>query len=179
MQFSHKWCIYAILLNKYLAMNPLLNKEPVKRAEKTIKDFDPNLKIICLEQTARTANDAATALGCNVGAIVKSLLFNSGNDFVLCLVSGDKRCSLNKLKKILDEKDVSMAHPNDVKKITGYTIGGVSPIGHLIKVNIFIDINLERFSSVFAAAGHPNCVFKINFDQLSKLTLGEVTDLVE
>ena len=179
MQFSHKWCIYAILLNKYLAMNPLLNKEPVKRAEKTIKDFDPNLKIICLEQTARTANDAATALGCNVGAIVKSLLFNSGNDFVLCLVSGDKRCSLNKLKKILNEKDVSMAHPNDVKKITGYTIGGVSPIGHLIKVNIFIDINLERFSSVFAAAGHPNCVFKINFDQLSKLTLGVVTDLVE
>jgi Cys-tRNA(Pro) deacylase len=179
MQFSHKWCIYAILLNKYLAMNPLLNKEPVKRAEKIIKDFDPNLKIISLEQTARTANDAATALGCNVGAIVKSLLFNVGDDFVLCLISGDKKCSLNKLKKILNKKDVSMANPDDVKKITGYTIGGVSPIGHLIKVNIFIDINLERFSSVFAAAGHPNCVFKINFDQLSKLTLGVVTDLVE
>ena len=179
MQFSHKCCIYAILLNKYLAMNPLLNKEPVKRAEKTIKDFDPNLKIICLEQTARTANDAATALGCNVGAIVKSLLFNSGNDFVLCLVSGDKRCSLNKLKKILDEKDVSMAHPNDVKKITGYTIGGVSPIGHLIKVKILIDINLQRFSSVFAAAGHPNCVFKIDFSQLSKITLGKIEELTE
>ena len=72
-----------------------------------------------------------------------------------------------------------MANPDDVKKITGYTIGGVSPIGHLIKVNTFIDINLERFSSVFAAAGHPNCVFKINFDQLSKLTLGVVTDLIE
>ena len=179
MQFSHKWCIYAILLNKYLAVNPLLNKEPVKRAEKSIKEFDSNLNIICLEETARTANDAASALGCNVGAIVKSLLFRAGDDFVLCLISGDKRCSLNKLKKILNKKDVSMASPDDVKKITGYTIGGVSPIGHLIKVNIFIDINLERFSSVFAAAGHPNCVFKINFDQLSKLTLGEVTDLVE
>ena len=179
MQFSHKWCIYAILLNKYLAMNPLLNKEPVKRAEKTIKDFDPNLKIICLEQTARTANDAATALGCNVGAIVKSLLFNSGNDFVLCLVSGDKRCSLNKLKKILDEKDVSMAHPNDVKKITGYTIGGVSPVGHLNKVKIFIDSNLNRFKTVFAAAGHPNCVFKIDFNQLSILTTGKIKEITE
>ena len=179
MQFSHKWCIYAILLNKYLAMNPLLNKEPVKRAEKSIKEFDSNLNIICLEETARTANDAASALGCNVGAIVKSLLFRAGDDFVLCLISGDKRCSLNKLKKILNKKDVSMANPDDVKKITGYTIGGVSPIGHLIKVKIYIDTNLERFSSVFAAAGHPNCVFKINFDQLSKLTLGEVTDLVE
>ena len=78
-------------------MNPLLDKEPVKRAEKSIKEFDPNLKIICLEQTARTAQDAATALGCNVGAIVKSLLFSTGDSFVLCLVSGDQRCSLNKL----------------------------------------------------------------------------------
>ena len=62
-------------------MNPLLNKEPVKRAENSIKEFDPNLKIICLEQTARTAQDAATALGCNVGAIVKSLLFSTGDRF--------------------------------------------------------------------------------------------------
>jgi Cys-tRNA(Pro) deacylase len=160
-------------------MNPLLNKEPVKRAEKAIKAFNSNLEIICLEQTARTANDAATALGCNVGAIVKSLLFNSGNDFVLCLVSGDKRCSLNKLKKTLDEKDVSMAHPNDVKKITGYTIGGVSPVGHLNKVKIFIDSNLNRFKTVFAAAGHPNCVFKIDFSQLSNLTIGEIKEITE
>jgi Cys-tRNA(Pro) deacylase len=179
MQFSHKWCIYAILLNKYLSMNPLLNKEPVKRAEKSIKDFDPSLEIICLEQTARTANDAATALGCNVGAIVKSLLFNSGDNFVLCLVSGDKRCSLNKLKKILSKKDISMAHPNDVKKITGYTIGGVSPVGHLNKVKIFIDTNLERFTTVFAAAGHPNCVFKIDFNQLAILTTGEIKEITE
>ena len=147
-------------------MNPILDKEPVKRAEKSIKEFDPNLKIVCLEQTARTAQDAATALGCNVGAIVKSLLFSTGENFVLCLVSGDKRCSLNKLKKILDEKDVSMAKPDDVKKITGYTIGGVSPVGHLNKIKIYVDNNLERFKTVYAAAGHPNCVFKIEYKQL-------------
>ena len=117
MQFSHKCSIYSIIFNDFYTVNPLLNKEPVKRAEKAIQAFDPKLKIICLEQTARTANNAATALGCNVGAIVKSLLFRSGDNFVLCLVSGDKRCSLNKLKKILDEKDVSMAHPNNVKKM--------------------------------------------------------------
>ena len=160
-------------------MNSLLNKEPVKRAEKSIKEFDQNLEIVCLEQTARTAQDAATALGCNVGAIVKSLLFSSGDNFVLCLVSGDKRCSLNRLKKILDEKDVSMAHPNNVKKITGYTIGGVSPVGHLTNVKIYIDTNLERFTTVFAAAGHPNCVFKINFSQLITLTNGEIKEITE
>ena len=160
-------------------MNKILNKEPVKRAEKSIKDFDTNLSIVCLEQTAKTAEDAATALGCNVGAIVKSLLFSAGEGFVLCLVSGDKRCSLIKLKKIIDEKDVSMAKPDDVKKITGYTIGGVSPVGHLTKVKIFIDSNLERFTEVFAAAGHPNCVFEISFKKLTNLTSGEVKELVE
>ena len=160
-------------------MNKIFNKEPVKRAEKSIKDFDTNLSIVYLEQTAKTAQDAATALGCNVGAIVKSLLFNSGDRFVLCLVAGDKRCSLNKLKKILNEKNVSMAKPDDVKKITGYTIGGVSPVGHLNKIKIYVDNSLERFKTVFAAAGHPNCVFKIEFKQLIELTSGEIKDLTE
>ena len=160
-------------------MNQILNKEPVKRAEKSIKDFDPNLKIICLDQTARTAQDAATALGCNVGAIVKSLLFHSGDRFVLCLVSGDKRCSLNKLKKILNEKDVSMAKPDDVKKITGYTIGGVSPVGHKNKIKIYIDNSLERFDNLYAAAGHPNCVFKVDYSNLQKMTKGLIKEISE
>ena len=157
----------------------ILNKEPVKRAEKSIKDFDTNLSIVCLEQTAKTAQDAATALGCNVGAIVKSLLFNSGEGFVLCLVSGDKRCSLKKLKKILNEKNVSMAKPDDVKKITGYTIGGVSPTGHLTKTKIYIDENLKNFNSIFAAAGHPNAVFEIDFENLKALTKGETKEITE
>ena len=160
-------------------MNSILNKEPVKRAEKALKEFDNDLKIECLENTARTANDAATALGCKVGAIVKSLLFRTEHSFVLCLVSGDKKCSLNKLKKILDEKDVSMANAEQVKKITGYTIGGVSPVGHLTKVNILIDKNLNRFDDIFAAAGHPNCIFKINFEKLTGLTNGKVEELTE
>ena len=160
-------------------MNSILNKEPVKRAEKILKEFDPNLKVIILEDTARTANDAATALGCNVGAIVKSLLFKTGETFCLCLVSGDKRCSLNKLKKKLSEKDVSMAKPEEVKLITGYTIGGVSPIGHLVKIKMFIDENLWRFSKVFAAAGHPNAVFGISYVELKRLTGAEIDDLTE
>ena len=160
-------------------MNSILNKEPVKRAEKALKEFDDNLYIECLEKTARTANDAATALRCKVGAIVKSLLFRTQSSFFLCLVSGDKKCSLNKLKKILGEKDISMANADQVKEITGYTIGGVSPIGHINKVNILIDKNLDRFENIFAAAGHPNCIFKINFDQLTKLTNGKIEEITE
>jgi Cys-tRNA(Pro) deacylase len=160
-------------------VNSILDKETVKRVEKILNDFDPNLDVVILEQTARTANDAATALGCNVGAIVKSLLFKIGDKFCLCLVSGDKRCSLNKLKKKLNEKDVLMASPGEVKQVTGYTIGGVSPIGHLVKIKIYMDKNLERFSKVFAAAGHPNAIFGISFFELKKLTNAEVDDLTE
>jgi len=160
-------------------VNSILSKEPVKRAEKSIKEFNPNLKVIVLEQTARTANDAAAALGCKVGAIVKSLVFKAGENFVLCLVSGDKRCSLNKLKKISNQKDVSMANPEDVKRVTGYTIGGVSPTGHLTKIKIYLDENLENFTSIFAAAGHPNAVFEIDFENLKALTSGEIKELTE
>ena len=107
------------------------------------------------------------------------MLFSVGDNFVLCLVSGDKRCSLNKLKKILDEKNVSMANPDDVKKVTGYTIGGVSPVGHLSKLKIYIDTNLERFTNIFAAAGHPNCVFEISFIKLEQITSGKIMDIIE
>ncbi|MDB9699387.1 YbaK/EbsC family protein [Candidatus Pelagibacter sp.] len=157
----------------------LLDKEPVKRAEKFLKGFDQSLEVIILENSARTAQDAAKALDCNVGAIVKTLLFRAGDDFILCLVAGDKRCSLNKLKKLKDKKDISMASPEEVKNQTGYTIGGVSPIGHLEKIEIIIDNSLERFNELFAAAGHPNCVFKINFKDIQKITNGKVEDIIE
>ena len=157
----------------------LLDKEPVKRAEKFLKNFDQSLEVLVLENSARTAQDAATALACDVGAIVKSLLFRTESTFILCLVAGDKRCSLNKLKKIKDKKDISMATPEDVKTQTGYTIGGVSPIGHLQKIEIIIDNSLERFNELFAAAGHPNCVFKINYNDIQKITNGKVEDIIE
>ena len=157
----------------------LLDKEPVKRAEKFLKDFDQSLKVIVLENSARTAQDAATALGCDAGAIVKSLLFKTEDSFILCLVAGDKRCSLNRLKKIKNKKDVSMASPEDVKTQTGYTIGGVSPIGHLNRMEIFIDKSLKRFNNLFAAAGHPNCVFEIDFMNIQKITNGKIGDIIE
>ena len=157
----------------------LLDKIPVKRVEKFLKDFDKSLEVIVLENSARTAHDAATALGCDVGAIVKSLLFKTEDSFTLCLVSGDKRCSLAKLKKIKNKKNISMASPEEVKTQTGYTIGGVSPVAHLNKVEIFIDKSLDRFINLFAAAGHPNCVFKIDFINIKKITNGKIEDIIE
>ena len=157
----------------------LLDKEPVKRVNQILKDFNPNFEVIVLETSARTAKEAASSLGCEVGAIVKSLLFKTENIFTLCLVAGDKKASLNKIKKTLKIKDVSMASADDVKNITGFTIGGVSPIGHLNKINILIDQTLNRFNELFAAAGHPNCVFKIDYENLQKITNGSIQEITE
>jgi len=157
----------------------LLDKEAVKRVEELLKEFDQKLSVIILDTSARTALEAASSLGCEVGAIVKSLLFKTDNSFTLFLVSGDKRASLNKIKKNLIIKDASMASADEVKKITGFTIGGVSPIGHLNKIPIIIDNSLGRFENLYAAAGHPNCVFKIDFTNLQKITKGLVKEITE
>ena len=157
----------------------LLEKEPVKRAEKSIKEYNSKMSVIVLDSSAKTAIEAASSLGCEVGAIVKSLLFKTENNFTLFLVSGDKKASLNKIKKTLNINDASMASPDDVKNITGYTIGGVSPVGHLNKIEIFIDHSLARFENLYAAAGHPNCVFKTNFDDLQKITNGFIKDIAQ
>ena len=160
-------------------MENLLNKEPVKRVQDFIAKFDPKLKVLSLNTTARTAKDAAESLGCEIGAIVKSLVFRADDTFLICLVAGDKRCSLNKLKKVISKKDVCMANAEEVKTNTGFSIGGVAPIAHLKKLNILIDQSLGRFQSVFAAAGHPNSIFKIEYSQLVQMTKGEVKEIIE
>ena len=160
-------------------MENILDKEPVKRVQEFITKFDSKLKVLILDTTARTAKDAANSLGCEAGAIVKSLVFKADDIFLICLVAGDKRCSLNKLKKIIRKKDVCMANADEVKSNTGFSIGGVAPIAHLKKLNILIDQSLGRFESVFAAAGHPNSIFKIKYDQLVQMTKGEVKEITE
>ena len=159
-------------------MEDLLNKESVQRVVKVLNNFDVSLKVEALNSSARTAKDAATSLNCEVGAIVKSLLLRTEDNFILCLVSGDRRCSLNKVKKILNKKDVSMADAEQVKSQTGFSIGGVSPVAHLNRTKILMDSSLSRYENVYAAAGHPNLIFKIGYKQLIELTKGKEEDIV-
>ena len=160
-------------------MEEIINKEPVQRVKKALGIFDESLKVQILKETARTAKDAANTLNCEEGAIVKSLVLRAETKFLICLVSGDKRCSLNKLKKLISKKDVSMASADEVKAQTGFTIGGVSPVGHINKLDIVIDKTLKRFQVVYAAAGHPNSIFKIDFLKLKDLTKGRIEDITE
>ena len=96
----------------------LLDKKQVQIVEKILKDFDESQNIIVLETSARTALEAASSLGCEVGAIVKSLLFKTENSYTLCLIAGDKRASLNGIKKALKIKNASMASSEDVKNLS-------------------------------------------------------------
>ena len=157
----------------------LKKNESIQRVYKTLKKYDENQSLIILETSAGTANEAAASLGCKVGAIVKSLIFKSKEKYYLCLISGDKRASARKIKSILNVDQLSMASATDVKQVTGFSIGGVSPIGHLNKLNVLIDLSLERFEQLFAAAGHPYCIFKINYRDLIKITNGLPNNITE
>ena len=110
----------------------LLDKEPVKRVQSILRDFDSAKKVIILGTSARTALEAASSLGCEVGAIVKSLLFKTENTYTLCLIAGDMKCSFKKLKLIINKNNLSMASAEEVKLQTGFSIGGVSPVIHLL-----------------------------------------------
>jgi len=160
-------------------MENLLNKETIKRVIHALENFNKSYRVQILDQSARTALDASKALQCEVGAIVKSLLIRTEDTFILCLISGDKRCSLNKLKKITGKKDVCMANAESVKTQTGFTIGGVSPIGLRNKIEIMIDNQLNRFNDIYAAAGHPNAIFKIDLENLLKITKGKIMEISE
>ena len=159
-------------------MDDILSKDPVQRVISALSDFDKLLKVDVLNSSAKTAKEAATSLNCEVGAIVKSLFLRTEENFILCLVAGDKRCSLNKVKKLLKKKDVSMAEAEQVKNQTGFSIGGVSPVAHLSKNKILIDASLSHYEHVYAAAGHPNTIFKISYKKLIKLTKGTEEDIV-
>tara|TARA_Y100000741_G_C18150933_1_gene517202 strand:- start:325 stop:810 length:486 start_codon:yes stop_codon:yes gene_type:complete len=160
-------------------MSNLLERKSVVRVKEFLNKYDNNINLIALDESARTAKDAGNALNTKVGSIVKSLLFkDTDNKFYLCLVSGDKYISLDKIEKIIKKKIVK-ANANEVKNQTGYSIGGVPPICHNIPPQeIFIDENLSHFKKIYAAAGHPFIVFSMSYEKLCNITNGKVLDIV-
>ena len=162
-------------------MSSLLERKSVLKVKKFLKNIDDSFELIVLDETARTAEDAAKSLKKEVGAIVKSLLFKNieSDEYYLCLVSGDQYLSLEKLSKIIGNK-ITKANADECKEITGFSIGGVSPVAHTHSPSrIFIDENLNRFDMVYAAAGHPYIVFGITFNKLQIITKGEINSIVE
>ena len=125
-----------------------------------------------LSESTRTAVEAADAVGCELGQIVKSVTLMDGDDPLLCLCAGDRRVAVGRLGD-----GVRMAKANEVREVTGYAIGGVPPVAHASKIPVYVDRDLRRYDLVYAAGGVPECVFPLTPDELIRVTGGHVADL--
>lgn len=139
----------------------------------------PAFEVVEFEASTRTSQDAATAIGCTVAEIAKSLIFRSaGGRSVLVIASGSNRVDEKKVRALLGEK-IERADAEFVREATGYAIGGVPPVGHTTPPVVLIDSDLQRFEAVWAAAGTPNAVFKVTPADLVRLTQGQLADIAK
>ncbi|MGB0670563.1 MAG: YbaK/EbsC family protein [Rhodospirillales bacterium] len=153
-----------------------LENPSVQRVIKALADGGSGAQVMELADTARSARDAAQALGCDLGAIVKSLVFLIGDRPAIALVAGDHRCREDQLGRTLNLKgDIRRPGAEAVRAATGFAIGGVAPLGYPQPLPVAIDVSLRRFDAVFAAAGHPHCIFKTSVDELKRLTGGIIS----
>ena len=129
-----------------------------------------------LAESTRTAQEAADAAKCEVGQIVKSLVFRSGDEALLFLVSGKNMLDIPKVSQLIG-KTISKADADFVKAKTGYAIGGVPPVALLAAIETYIDRDLMAFESVWAAAGTPHAVFQLKSNDLPRLTGGKVIEV--
>ncbi|KAB2846542.1 MAG: YbaK/EbsC family protein [Melioribacteraceae bacterium] len=135
--------------------------------------FELNLEVVEMPVTTRTAEDAAKAIGCEVGQILKSLIFKNGESPLLCLVSGKNQLDIKKFEERNSIK-LEKADANFVKEVTGFSIGGIPPVALKTDMQTFIDKDLFSYDVLWGAAGMPFSVFKLFSKDLQKITNGKI-----
>jgi prolyl-tRNA editing enzyme YbaK/EbsC (Cys-tRNA(Pro) deacylase) len=145
------------------------------RIQEALQSLGVGSRVTEMSATTRSAQDAARAVGCEVGQIAKSLVFQgaSSHKGVLVVASGANRVNEKALSRLLDET-ILKADADFVRQTTGFAIGGVPPIGHLQPLTVFLDEDLFRYAHIWAAAGTPQAVFKLTPQELQKITGGRV-----
>jgi Cys-tRNA(Pro) deacylase len=146
------------------------------RFEEWLRSAGLEFEVRRFPEGTRTAEDAARAIGCEVGQIVKSLVFTAAGRPVVALVSGANRLDLQRLSVLAGGK-TGKADAEQVRAATGYAIGGVPPFGHASELPVFMDRDLERYGVVWAAAGRPDTVFPISPRRLVELSRARVSEL--
>ena len=134
-------------------------------------------QVRALDDSARTAKEAAAALGIEVGQIASSLIFLADGEPVLVIASGGHRVDTTKLAAVLRVNEITKANADDVRAATGFAIGGVAPVGHPHPLRTVVDIALSRYDEVWAAGGHPHYVFPTSYDELLRITAGEAAEV--
>ena len=160
-------------------MRPELSPS-AQKIQEHLENLGYEYTVIEFQETTRTSADAADRVGCDVGQIVKSLVFRGhiSGKAVLVLTSGANRVDVKKLTKIIGEP-IDRADPEFVRSVTGFAIGGIPPIGHDTKIETYIDEDLQYYETLWAAAGTPNAVFELTFKDLQTMTSALVKDVKE
>ena len=149
-----------------------------QKVQEALKVHGVACQVIEMKQTTRSAQDAADAVGCQVGQIAKSLIFTgkNSNQPILVIASGPNRVNEKAIGRYISEP-LSMAKVEFVREHTGFAIGGVPPVGHPKPLKTFIDEDLLEFEEIWAAAGTPKAVFKLTPEELKKITNGQVVSV--
>lgn len=152
---------------------------PHERVQAALDETGTGLQVQVFDQLTDTAPAAAAAAGCELGQIVKSMLFMADGRPVLLLIAGDHKADTALLAPLLGiaRKRIKLASPEDVKRFTGYEVGGVPPLGHLQPIETLIDRSLERFDEVYAAAGTANAIFMSTPAELASMTGGRMAHI--
>jgi Cys-tRNA(Pro) deacylase len=152
-----------------------------ERVQAALDAMKLDIHVVEFAASTATAPEAAAAAGCELGAIVKSLLFLIDGRPILALVAGDRLADSKKLAARFDvgKKKVKLADAATVLRVTGYEVGGVPPVGHPDKLPTLVDESLGRYETVWAAAGAHNAVFPIAFSKLVEITSGQVAAISE
>jgi len=153
--------------------------EGVQRVARALQDANHPHAPVMLDGAARTAQEAADGLGVQLGQIAKSVIFKRKEDglAVLVVASGDRRVDEKKVSALVGK--IGRADADFVKAQTGFTIGGVSPVAHLNPPVTLLDQDLWRFADIWAAAGHPHGVFRLQPEDLKRLTGAPVADVTQ
>jgi prolyl-tRNA editing enzyme YbaK/EbsC (Cys-tRNA(Pro) deacylase) len=160
----------------------VLEHPSVRRVAAALASFGVRSQITVLEGAARTARQAADALGIEIAQIANSLIFRAHRDGeriqpLLVLTSGAHQVDTRKVADLLNLQQISRADPEFVREHTGFAIGGVAPIALRHPIETVVDVSLSRYDHVFAAAGHPHTVFSTSYDELLRLTGGHAAEV--
>ena len=158
-------------------MSESTEQQSVIHVRNTLKLLGAQGEVRRLDDSARTAKEAADALGIEVGQIASSLIFLADGEPVLVIASGKHRVDTTTVASILAVSEVTKATADDVRKATGFAIGGVAPVGHPEPLRTVVDIALSRYDEVWAAGGHPHYVFPTSYDELLRITGGEAAEV--
>lgn len=158
-------------------MTDKAEQQSITRVRTALQQLGAQGTVRELDSSARTAKEAADSLGVQVGQIASSLVFLADEEPFLVIASGGHRVDTIQLASILEAHSVTKADADQVRKATGFAIGGVAPVGHPQPLRTIVDIALSRFDEVWAAGGHPHYVFPTTYDELLRITAGEAAEV--